>query len=73
MTLELTEDEQYYEEIVDGLLTFIEKGVVPIEEEHKAFLASKRVFCPPLSVWIGVSSSYCKKFRPERTVLMSAS
>jgi len=41
MTLELTEDEQYYEEIVDGLLTFIEKGVVPIEEEHKAFLADE--------------------------------
>src|SRR5699024_9970719 len=41
MTLELTEDEQYYEEIVDGLLTFIEKGVVPNEEEHQAFLADE--------------------------------
>lgn len=41
MAIQLTEDEQYYEEIVDGLLTFIEKGVVPIEEEHKAFLADE--------------------------------
>lgn len=41
MTLELTEDKQYYAEIVDGLLTFIEKGVVPIEEEHQAFLADE--------------------------------
>src|SRR5699024_6156566 len=41
MTNLMTEEDEYYQEIVEGLLAFIDQGVVPIESEHAEFLADE--------------------------------